>query len=164
MAWDEATNSTAVFRSWVADSLARVGMIGGAWADPQRYRLCCFDATVTPDRNATSLSCFYGSGEWVVGAEVSDQLPPRTQWPVGGIDVGTASQAMPDGFGLSLAPVTRGPLTMLGPAGDLQVDKATPLSLPGQGVAYHYWGGITDVVGGSLTITWFNNMLVQFTI
>jgi hypothetical protein len=164
MAWDEATNSTAVFRSWLADTLSRFPPIEGAWANPARYQLACFDATVTPDRNATTASCYYGSGTWTVGAEVTDQLPPFPgKWPTAGVGIGTAMQAMPDGFGLATAPLTKGPVTMIGAAGDLQIDLSTPLGLPGQGVAYHYWGGITDVTAGSLTITWFNNLLVLMT-
>jgi hypothetical protein len=160
MAWDEATNSTAVFRYWLAQTLAPDSVMAGAWNDFDRYRLACFDATVTPDRNATDIGRRYGSGTWIVGAEVRD-TSGGNHWNTGGLPIRTLVQGMPDGLGLSIGPVTVGPVTMLGAAGDLQFDvKGVPQT---QGAAYHYWGGITDVTLGSLTITWKDNLLIKFT-
>jgi hypothetical protein len=162
MAWDQATNSTAVFRSWVADTLATNLDLAGAWADPRRYQLVCFSGNVTPDRNATALASSYGSGTWDLAEEVYDPAGGGgNQWPQSGIALTTGIQPMPDGYGLALAPVTRGPVTLLGPAGDLLIDiRSAP---PGRGAAYHYWGGATDVLAGSLTLTWFTNQAIRFT-
>jgi hypothetical protein len=162
MAWDQATNSTAVFRSWVADTLARLRGLEAPWTDPNRYQLTCFSGNVTPDRNATPAASTYGLGTWDVAEEVYDPRTTNNVWPQSGIRLTTDIQAMNDGFGLKLDPITRGPVTLIGPAGDLIVDL-TPLAPPGRGMAYHYWGGIQDVLDGSLTLTWFTNLAIRFT-
>jgi IPT/TIG domain len=161
MTWDQATNSTAVFRSWVADTLAREPGLEAAWAATLRYQLICFSGNVTPDRNATAAGSSYGGGTWDLAEEVYDPRTTGNVWPQSGIQLATSPLVMPDGFGLALAPITKGPVTLTGPAGDLLIDiRSNP---PGRGLAYHYWGGIQDVLNGSLTLTWFTNQAIRFT-
>lgn len=69
--WDEATNSTAVFRSWIAGVVEPEFI--GAWLQPDvRYILTAWTDQVTPDRNASIPASAYGQGEWQAAREVID--------------------------------------------------------------------------------------------
>ena len=160
MAWDEATNSTAVFRAYLADLLAPLDVLSGAFANIDRYKLACFNATVTPDRNATAVASTYASAGWPAAAEVID-TGPNGLWPVGGNMRRFDVRPSPDRVAVTMAPYTVGPVTMGAPAGDFLYEHGIgPLApVAGRGAAYHYWGGITPVTNGSLTITWTNDVL-----
>ena len=137
MAWDEATNSTAVFRAYLADLLAPLDVLSGAFANIDRYKLACFNATVTPDRNATAVASTYASAGWPAAAEVID-TGPNGLWPVGGNMRRFDVRPAPDRVAVTMAPYTVGPVTMGAPAGDFLYEHGigplAPVAGPRRGV------------------------------
>lgn len=157
--WDEATNSTAVFRSWIAGVVEPEFI--GAWLQPDvRYILTAWTDQVTPDRNASIPASAYGQGEWQAAREVID-TGAGNLWPARGILAPCVGAPSPSSFGLGLNPIARGPISMAGAAGDHLSDRYS--RTVNQGVAYHYWGGFQNVINGSMTISWAQNLVLSFT-
>jgi hypothetical protein len=161
MAW----TASAIFRQWIADSLAPTGSFVGKWNSTDVYKAALFNATPTPDKTVAASASAYNTGVWVTGNEVTD-----ANWPAGGQSVaGTGSGG---GYSSTSNLITfdgsdtagAGNVTVANVYGDLLYDFTLATPVAKQGAAYHYYGGAQQVTAGTFTVIWNVNGLMQITV
>jgi hypothetical protein len=157
--------SSAIFRQWIADSLAPTASFVGKWNSTDVFKASLFNNSVTPDKTVAAATSAYNTGTWVLANEVTD-----ANWPAGGQTVtGTGSGG---GFTSSGSAITfdgadtagAGNVTVANVYGDLLYDFTLATPVAKQGCAFHSFGGAQQVTAGTFTIIWNVNGLMQITV
>jgi hypothetical protein len=164
MAW----SASAIFRQWLADSLAPTASFAGKWNSTDVYKAALYNNSITPDRSVTAALSAYNAAtsQWLATNEVTD----ATNWTAGGRTVtGTGS-----GGGYASAGTTitfdgadtagGGTVTIAGAFGDLLYDSTLTTPVANQGAAFHYFGGTQSVTAGTFTIIWNASGILQVTV
>lgn len=157
--------NSKIFRQWIADSLAPTASFVGKWNSTDVYKCALFGNTGTPDNTVTAALSAFGSGQWIVGNEITD----ATNWVSGGRAVtGTGSGG---GFTSTSNLITfdgtdtagGGNVTLAAVYGDLLYDSSLATPVANQGAAYHSYGGVQQVTAGTFTVIWNAAGLMQLT-
>jgi len=157
--------SSAIFRQWLADSLAPTASFAGKWNSTDVFKAALFNNTTTPDKTVAAAASAYNTGVWVLANEVTD-----ANWPAGGQSVaGTGSGG---GYSSTSNLITfdgtdtagAGNVTVANVYGDLLYDFTLSTPVAKQGAAYHSYGGAQQVTAGTFTIIWNVNGLMQITV
>lgn len=160
MAW---TNSK-MFQRWF------VNRIGNATAfdyDADTIKVALYNTTTTPDNDvATDVLTGYNgaASQWVIANEVIDSSGGGTDWPAGGLTLGTKSVdvSVADFVSIRAANAASGATADIAAAFGCLVYDDTLTNKPG--MSYNYFGGTQSVTAGTFTIVWHANGIVRFTL
>lgn len=160
MAW---TNSK-VFQRYL------VNMIGNVLAldyDADTIKAALYNDSITPDNDVATdvLSGYNGSGsQWVTANEVIDSSGGGTDWPAGGVALGTKTvdEASADIVFIDAADTASGSTADIASAFGCLVYDDTLVNKPG--MCYNYFGGSNSVTNGTFTIVWNANGIIRFTL
>jgi hypothetical protein len=158
-------SSSAIFRQWIADSLAPTASFAGKWNSTDVFKAALFNDTTTPDKTVAAASSAYNTGVWVTANERTD-----TNWAAGGRQVtgtgsgggytSTSNLITFDGADTSGA----GNVTLSNVYGDLLYDDTLTTPVADQGAAFHSFGGVQQVTAGTFTIQWNASGLMQVSV
>lgn len=167
-----AFTASAMFREWPKSIMGHgqtaevlpAGYAGlGDGADTVKAAL--YNDSITPDKDAALTSTGYNTGQWAV----ANELTSSTQWPSGGIALGTKAFTTPSSgvFMFDAADTTHtGTVTLSGVRGCLVYDDTITAGTGGvakQGVCFNYFGGTQSVTAGTFTIVWHANGIFRIT-
>jgi len=160
MAW---TNSK-VFRRNIQNAYGNA--IALDW-DTDSSKAALYNNSITPDNDVTTdvLTGYNGAAsQWVTANEVIDSTGGGTDWPAGGvalgsptIDVGTA-----DLVKLDANDTASGATADISGAFGCLVYDDTLTNKPGW--SYNYFGGSNSVTNGTFTVVWHSNGVISFTL
>ena len=130
------------------------------------FKAALYPTGSTPDRDATASASAY-SGTWHGGAEVIDTTGGGTDWPAGGVTLGTETWATSAG-GITIfdsPDVASGATADIAAAfGCLVYDDTLTTPLADQGVSFHYFGGSNSVTNGTFTVVVHANGWFRITV
>jgi hypothetical protein len=163
MAW---TDGSRMFREFIKDPLLE-GVSTGAtgYADivsTDTIKAALFNNSVTPDKDAAVASTGYNTGTWTTGNEKTD-----TNWPAGGIALGTKAKGTATGaVYFDAADTTHSSTVTLSDVHGCLVydDSVTAGTVADQGICCNYFGGAQSVTAGTFTIVWHSNGVFRFTV
>jgi hypothetical protein len=155
MAW---TNSK-IFMATLEDVLENTTAID---LNTDTFKAALYNNTTAPDQTVVSANTAYAVGEWAVANEVDDP----TDWatggePLTGVTSGYSSNVYT--FDAANTPQSGTTCTLADVHGCLVYDDSATTPVADQGLSFHYFGGAQSVTGGTFTVTWHANGIVQIT-
>jgi hypothetical protein len=158
MAW----SNSKVFQRYLTN------MIGNVIAhdyDADTIKAALYNNSITPDNDvATDVLTGYNgaASQWVTGNEVIDTTGGGTDWPAGGVALGTKTVdvATPDTVKIDAADTASGATADIAAAFGCLVYNDTLTNKPG--MSYNYFGGTNSVTNGTFTIVWHANGVISF--
>jgi hypothetical protein len=162
MSWTDSR----IFRAFVNDIMSNTApfKIGGT----DVFKAALMNNTGTPDRDAASASTAYNTGQWTAATnEVIDSSGGGTDWPAGGVSLGTETlTTSAGGIVMFDAPDTASGSTadIANAYGCLVYDDTLTTPVADQGVSFNYFGGANSVTAGTFTIVWHANGIARITV
>jgi len=162
MAWTDSR----IFRAFVNDIMSNTAVFKVGGTDV--FKAALMNNTGTPDRDAASASTAYNTGQWTAASnEVIDSSGGGTDWPAGGVSLGTETLTTSSG-GIVMfdAPDTPSGSTadIASAFGCLVYDDTLTTPVADQGVCFNYFGGSNSVTNGTFTIVWNANGIARITV
>jgi len=145
-------------------------MIGNTLAfdyDADTIKVALYGTSITPDNDVTTdvLTAYNGAAsQWVTGGEIIDSSGGGTDWPAGGLTLGTKSLdvSVADFVSVRAANAASGATADIAAAfGCLVYDDTLATKV---GMSYNYFGGTQSVTAGTFTIVWHANGIVRYTL
>jgi hypothetical protein len=162
MAW---TNSK-VFEEWIIGPMLQAAGTGYTGLDTDAVKCALFDDTITPDNDAAVASTGYATGVWTT-TEPPQQFD-AAGWAQGGLDLASKTFTTPGTDQVRFDAADRAStanVTLAGVVGCLIYDDTiTAGTVADQGVCYLWFSGPAGVTGGSFTVQFGANGLIQFTL
>lgn len=130
-------------------------------------KVALYNNSITPDNDVDDdvLASYNGAAsQWVTANEVIDTTGGGTDWPAGGVALGTKSVnvATADIVFLDAADTASGATADIADAhGCLVYDDTLT---PKHGLCYNYFGGANSVTNGTFTVVWHANGIIRFTL
>jgi hypothetical protein len=145
-------------------------MVGNVLAldyDSDTIKAALYNNSITPDNDvATDVLTGYNgaASQWVTANEVIDSSGGGTDWPAGGVALGTKSLdvATADLVKVLAANTASGGTADIANAYGCLVYDDTLANKPG--MSYNYFGGPNSVTAGTFTIVWHANGVISFTL
>lgn len=143
-------------------------MIGNVLAidyDADTFKIALYNNSITPDNDVSTdvLTGYNGAAsQWVTANEVIDSSGGGTDWPAGGVALGTKSLdvATADFVAIRAANVSSGATADIASAFGGLVYDDTLVNKPG--MCYNYFGGTNSVTNGTFTVVWHVNGIARF--
>ena len=143
-------------------------MIGNVLAidyDADTFKIALYNNSITPDNDVSTdvLTGYNGAAsQWVTANEVIDSSGGGTDWPAGGVALGTKSLdvATADFVAIRAANVASGATADIASAFGGLVYDDTLVNKPG--MCYNYFGGTNSVTNGTFTVMWHANGIARF--
>ena len=148
MAWTDSR----IYRQFVADVLADTAQFKLGGTDV--FKAALYGTGATPDRDATAANSAYAA-TWHGAAEIVDTTGGGTDWPTGGVSLGTETlTTSAGGIVMFDSPdVASGATADIAAAfGCLVYDDTIATPVADQGVCFNYFGGSNSVTNGTFTI------------
>ena len=162
MAWTDSR----IFRQFVSDICTNTAAFTLGGSDVLKAAL--MNNTGTPDRDVAAASSAYNTGQWTAATnEVIDSSGGGTDWPAGGVSLGTETLTTSAGGIVMLdAPDTASGATadIASAFGCLVYDDTLVTPVADQGVCFNYFGGSNSVTNGTFTIVWNANGVARITV
>ena len=160
MAW----SNSKVFQRFLSN---RIGNVTAFDYDADTIKVALYNTTTTPDNDVTTdvLTGYNGAAsQWVVANEVIDSSGGGTDWPAGGLTLGTKSVdvSVADFVSIRAANAASGATADIAATFGCLVYDDTLTNKPG--MSYNYFGGTQSVTAGTFTIVWHANGIVRFTL
>lgn len=160
MAW----SNSKVFQRYLTN------MVGNVLAldyDADTIKAALYNNSITPDNDvATDVLTGYNgaASQWVTANEVIDSSGGGTDWPAGGVALGTKSLdvATADLVKVLAANTASGGTADIANAYGCLVYDDTLANKPG--MSYNYFGGPNSVTAGTFTVVWHANGVISFTL
>lgn len=148
MAWTDSR----IYRQTVVDVFADTAAfkLGGT----DTFMCALYPTGATPDRDATAANSAYAA-TWHGGVEVIDTTGGGTDWPTGGVTLGTETLTTPStGVIMFDSPdVASGATADIAAVfGCLVYDTTLATPVADQGVCFNYFGGSNSVTNGTFTV------------
>jgi hypothetical protein len=159
MAWTDSR----IYRQFIADALGDTAQFKLGGTDVLKAAL--YGTGATPDRDATAANSAYAA-TWFGAAEIIDTTGGGTDWPTGGVSLGTETLTTSAGGIVMLdAPDTASGATadIAGAFGCNVYDDTLTTPVADQGVCFNYFGGSNSVTNGTFTIVWHVNGIARIT-
>lgn len=156
MAW---ASGSAVFRSYETDSVTRAAAQD---FDTNACLAALYNASATPDKDATSANSAYNAGGWLIANEQSSS----GQWAAGGVALSTKTVTNPaSGVTQAAAANTASgsTATLTAVVGCLVYDSIVTTPVAKQAFCFNYFGGSNSVTAGTFTIVWNANGIFRVT-
>lgn len=158
MAWA----NSKMFQRWL---LNRIGNVTAFDYDADTIKVALYNNTTTPDNDVTTdvLTGYNGAAsQWVTANEVIDTTGGGTDWPAGGVALGTKTVdvSAADFVSIRAANVASGATADIANAFGGLVYDDTLTNKPG--LCYNYFGGANSVTNGTFTVVWHANGVVRF--
>jgi hypothetical protein len=157
MAWADSR----VFRAYIGDlvqgTIENQGTTSADWVEATSIKAALFGTTPTPDNDVAAASTAFNTGVWTTGNEVIDSSGGGTDWPSGGVALGTraVNVATADRVRLTAANTASGATADIAAAfGCLVYFDSLTTPVADQGACYNYFGGTNSVTAGTFTIVW----------
>lgn len=162
MAWTDSR----IFRQFVADMCGDIAQFKLGGTDV--FKAALMNNTGTPDRDVAAASSAYNTGQWTAATnEVIDSSGGGTDWPAGGVSLGTETlTTSAGGIVMFDAPDTASGATadIASAFGCLVYDDTLTTPVADQGVCFNYFGGSNSVTNGTFTIVWNANGVFRITV
>ncbi|HEU4543055.1 MAG TPA: hypothetical protein VFR23_18130 [Jiangellaceae bacterium] len=161
MAWTDSR----IYRQFVADALADTAAFKLGGTDV--FKAALYGTGATPDRDATAANSAYSATAWHGAAEIIDSTGGGTDWPAGGVSLGTETLTTPStGVVMLDAPDTASGATadIAAAFGCLVYDDTLATPVADQGVCFNYFGGSNSVTNGTFTVVWHANGVMRITV
>jgi hypothetical protein len=160
MAWTDSR----IYRQFVSDVMTDTAQfkLGGTDA----FFAALYGTGATPDKDATAANSAYAA-TWAGAAEIIDTTGGGTDWPTGGVTLGTETLTTPStGVIMFDAPDTASGATadIAAAFGCNVYDTTLAAPVADQGVCFNYFGGSNSVTNGTFTIVWHANGLWRITV
>lgn len=151
MAWTDSR----IYRQSIADMLGDVAQFKLGGTDV--FKAALYGTGATPDRDATAANSAYSASSWHGAAEIIDTSGGGTDWPAGGVSLGTETLTTSAGGVVKFdAPDTASGSTadIAAVFGCLVYDDTLTTPVADQGLCFNYFGGSNSVTNGTFTIVW----------
>lgn len=160
MAWA----GSAIFREFVTDVLANAVAYDLSGAGVDTFHAALYNNSITPDKDSALTGYNEGSSQWVTANEVIDTSGGGTDWPAGGVAIGSPALTNP----ASGVIMFDGTDTASGATADIANAHGALVydnTLAGDpGISYNYFGGANSVTNGTFTIIWHANGILRITV
>ena len=161
MAWTDSR----IYRQFVADTCGDTAQFKLGGTDV--FKAALYGTGATPDRDATAANSAYSASAWHGTTEIIDSSGGGTDWPAGGVSLGTETlTTSAGGIVMFDAPdVASGATADIAAAfGCLVYDDTLTTPVADQGVSFNYFGGTNSVTAGTFTIVWNANGVWRITV
>lgn len=162
MAWTDSR----IFRQFVGDMCTNTAAFTLGGSDV--FKAALMNNTGTPDRDVAAAASAYNTGQWTAATnEVIDSTGGGTDWPAGGVSLGTETlTTSAGGIVMFDAPDTASGATadIATAFGCLVYDDTLTTPVADQGVCFNYFGGSNSVTNGTFTIVWNVNGVARITV
>ena len=162
MAWTDSR----IFRQFVADMCGNTAAFTLGGTDV--FKAALMNNTGTPDRDVAAASSAYNTGQWTAATnEVIDSSGGGTDWPAGGVSLGTETlTTSAGGIVMFDAPDTASGATadIANAYGCLVYDDTLTTPVADQGICFNYFGGANSVTNGTFTIVWNASGVFRITV
>jgi hypothetical protein len=162
MAWTDSR----IFRQFDSDICTNTAVFKLGGTDV--FKAALMNNTGTPDRDVAAASSAYNTGQWTAATnEVIDSSGGGTDWPAGGVSLGTETlTTSAGGIVMFDAPDTASGSTadIANAYGCLVYDDTLTTPVADQGVCFNYFGGANSVTNGTLTIVWNASGIARITV
>ena len=150
MAW----SASAISRAFVTDMAGNTAAFDLSGAGVDTFKVSAYNDTITPDKDATSANFAYGAGVYASGEQTS-----TSDWPAGGITLGSPAVSNPTGGRIKFAGdnVASGATATIAFNGLLVYDDTLASPVADQGLSFNWMGGSVSVIGGTITAVWSGN-------
>jgi hypothetical protein len=153
MAW----SNSKMFLAWLETVMENTEALD---ADSDTFKIALYDNDITPDQTVALANASYNAGQWTAaGNEVSD----GTNWDAAGEPLtGVASSFSSNVYTFDATNTPQGgaTCTLANVYGGLVYDD----TINDRGLAYLYFGGAQSVTGGTFTVVYHANGIVQLTL
>lgn len=157
MAW----SASKIFMATIEDILENTTELD---FNSNTFKAALYDNDITPDQTVASANTAYNAGQWVAsGNEVSD----GTNWDAAGEPLTSVTSGFSSNvytFDAANTPQGGASTTLANVYGCLVYSDTITTPVADQGVSYHYFGGVQSVTGGTFTIVWHANGIIQLTL
>lgn len=161
-----AFTESRIFRAFVNDIMTDTAQFKLGGTDV--FKAALMNNTGTPDRDVAASASAYNTGQWTAASnEVIDSSGGGTDWPAGGVSIGTETvTTSAGGIVMFDAPDTASGATadITNAFGTLVYDDTLTTPVADQGVCYNYFGGANSVTNGTFTIIWHANGIMRITV
>lgn len=160
MAW----SASAIFREFITDSIANAVAYDLSGTGVDTFKAALYNNTTAPDKDSALTGYNEASSQWVVANEVIDTTGGGTDWPAGGVALGSPAVTNPStGVVMWDANDTASGATadIANAFGALVYDN-TLAGTPG--ICFNYFGGANSVTNGTFTIVWNANGVLRITV
>jgi hypothetical protein len=154
MAWTDSR----IYRQFVADAVADTAQFKLGGTDV--FKAALYGTGATPDRDATASASAYSATNWSGVAEIIDTTGGGTDWPAGGVSLGTETvTTSAGGIVMFDSPdVASGATADIAAVfGCLVYDDTIAAPVADQGISFNYFGGSNSVTNGTLTLVVHTN-------
>lgn len=164
MAWADSK----IFQRYLVNMINNALALNYNGTSPDTIKAALYNNTGTPDNDVDTdvLTSYNGtSSAWVTANEVIDTTGGGTDWPAGGVALGTKTvdESVADVVKVSAANTASGTTADIANAYGCLVYDDT-LSPNKTGLCYNYFGGANSVTNGTFTIVWSANGIFRFTL
>ena len=157
MAW----SNSKMFQRYLSN---RIGNVTAFDYDADTIKFALYNNSITPDNDVATdvLTAYNGAAsQWLTANEVIDTTGGGTDWPAGGVTLGTKTVdvSAADFVAIRAANAASGATADIANAfGGLVYDS----TISNVGMCYNYFGGGNSVTNGTFTVVWHANGIVRF--
>lgn len=160
MAW----SASAMFREFITDAFANAVAYDLSGTGIDTFKSALFNNSITPDKDSALTGYNEGSSQWTTTNEVIDASGGGTDWPAGGVAIGSPALSNPssgvvmwDGNDIASGATA----DIANAYGCLDYDD----TLTGDpGICFRYFGGANSVSGGLFTVVNHTNGIFRVTV
>jgi hypothetical protein len=160
MSWTDSR----IYRQFTLDAFSDTAAFKLGGTDV--FKAALYGTGATPDRDATAAASAFNT-TWAGAAEIIDSSGGGTDWPSGGVSLGTETLTTSAG-GIVIFDA---PDTASGATADIAAafgcnvyDDTLTTPQADQGVCFNYFGGTNSVTNGTFTIVWHVNGIFRNTV